>query len=131
MVRESNMKAGISGEWRDGFLFVGNQLALDFLNTRLVMDGEQVELLADGGALARWMGAAGLIDGARSTRLQRRWPAPEFAAGLDEVRQFRESLRRAVFQVEAGDSPSGGFVRELNRLLVEHPYVDQIVGGES
>ena len=37
--------------WKDGFLFVGNHLALDFLNTRPVQDGEAMELLPDFAAL--------------------------------------------------------------------------------
>lgn len=35
----------MSSDWRNGFLFVGNHRALDFLNTRPVMDGQPVELL--------------------------------------------------------------------------------------
>jgi hypothetical protein len=34
-------------DWRDGFLFVSNHLALDFLNTRPVQNGEPTELLSD------------------------------------------------------------------------------------
>lgn len=32
-------------ERRDGFLFLGNQLALDFLNTRPILNGKTMELL--------------------------------------------------------------------------------------
>ena len=32
---------------QDGFLFVGNEQVLDFINTRPVMNGELVELLPD------------------------------------------------------------------------------------
>lgn len=41
-------------DWKDGFLFVGHELALDFLNTRLVQNGEATELLPDFAALVRW-----------------------------------------------------------------------------
>jgi len=51
----------MSKDWRDGFLFVGNQLSLDFLNTRPVIDGKQVELLPDSASLLRWLAAAGLL----------------------------------------------------------------------
>lgn len=33
--------------WKDGFLFVGNRLALDFLNTRPVQNDRPIELLPD------------------------------------------------------------------------------------
>ena len=34
-------------DWKDGFLFLGNQLALDFLNTRPILNGKETELLPD------------------------------------------------------------------------------------
>ena len=52
----------MNNDWRDGFLFVGNHLLLDFINTRPVMTDEPVEMLPDGSALARWLGAAGLVN---------------------------------------------------------------------
>ena len=45
-------------DWNDGFLFVGNHLTLDFLNTRPVQNGEFVELLPDFSSLLRWLSAA-------------------------------------------------------------------------
>ena len=83
------MRLNMNNDWRDGFLFVGNDLLLDFLNTRPVMDGEAVELLPDGSALARWLGAAGVVSQRESGLLMRRWAAREFAAAVAELRQFR------------------------------------------
>jgi len=40
-------KPGRKSDWKDGFLFLGNHLALDFLNTCPVQNGETVELLPD------------------------------------------------------------------------------------
>ena len=121
----------MSGEWRDGFLFVGNQVVLDFVNTRPVMDGQPVELLPDGTALARWLAGAGLVDRKESARLQHRWAGPDSGKKVAGLREFRERVRKAVFQIEAGESASEGFVREVNRLLAEYPYGDQIVRGKS
>ena len=50
-----------SREWIDGFLFVGNHLALDFLNTRLVNEERPLELLPDTVSLRRCLNAAGLL----------------------------------------------------------------------
>jgi hypothetical protein len=52
-------------DWKDGFLFVGNHLALDFLNTCPVQNGEAVELLPDFDALLRWFRAADLLSSVR------------------------------------------------------------------
>ena len=118
-------------DWRDGFLFLGNHLFLDFLNTRPVMNGETVEMLPDGAALARWLGAAGLVNERECARLMRRWAAPEYSAAVEELRQFRESARQAVLKMEEGASVSPGVLRDLNRLLAIFPDIDQVVQTSS
>jgi predicted RNA-binding Zn ribbon-like protein len=77
------------------------------------------------------MAAAGLVTKPQSARLWHRWATPESTAALEELRKFRESLRTVVLRMEAGDSPSAGFLERLNRLLVEYPYPDQVFRGES
>ena len=61
------------GDWKDGFLFVGNQLALDLLNTRPVIEGEPTELLSDLDAVMAWFQVAGLIGTAQGVALRRDW----------------------------------------------------------
>lgn len=121
----------MNNEWRDGFLFLGNHLLLDFLNTLPVMEGEAVEMLSDGPALARWLGAAGLVDKRTTARLAHRWAAPEFATGIEELRRFRESVRETVLKMEEGDAVSPSVLRNLNRLLISHPDIDQVIQAGS
>ena len=120
----------MSDDRRSGFLFVGNALALDFLNTRPLMEGQPVEMLPDGEALAKWMGAAGLVDDEKAARLGHRWKGPRSAGTIKELHRLRENLRRAVFQMEAGGSPPSVFVNDLNRLLGAYPGLDQVVKGD-
>ena len=90
-------------DWRDGFLFVGNHLALDFLNTRPVQNGEPMELLSDFGALLRWFQAAGLLSSQAATRLQRQSGESATARRtLDAMREFREKLRKEILAWEGG-----------------------------
>jgi len=121
----------VNDDWRDGFLFVGNHLILDFINARPIMDGEAVELLPDGSALARWLGAAGLVNQRESARLMRRWSAPEFTAGVQELREFRESVRETVLKMEQGDHVSPGVLKNLNGLLVNYPDLEQVARVEA
>jgi predicted RNA-binding Zn ribbon-like protein len=121
----------VNGDWRDGFLFVGNHLLLDFINTRPVMTDEPVELLPDGSALARWLGAAGLVDKRESARLMRRWSAPEFAAGVQELREFRERVRETVLKMEQDEQVSPGVLKNLNGLLVHYPDLEQVAQVEG
>jgi predicted RNA-binding Zn ribbon-like protein len=102
----------LDGDWIGGYLFVGNRLALDFLNTRL-MDGDQdVEKLPDWAAFSRWCVAAGI------------GPADEGRTGegrIGEIRGFRERLREAVTSLENGKAPAGEFLAEVNSLLSRYP----------
>jgi predicted RNA-binding Zn ribbon-like protein len=118
------------GDWRGKFLFVGNQLALELLNTSLVQDGEPVELLATPTDLAEWLASAGLIPQAQATDLAGSWSTAEAASELAasellKIHAFREHLRAAVIDTEAGRLPSPAFIAELNRWLADYPTIRQ------
>jgi len=120
-------KAIPDSDWRDGFLFVGNQLALDFLNTRPVQNGEPMELLSDFGSLLRWYQAAGLLSSREMANLQRQ--SGESAAArrtLEAIREFREKLRNEILAWESGADVHRTTVAELNRLLAAHPMLSKL-----
>src|SRR6201987_2626879 len=92
-----------SQEWIDGFLFVGNHHALDFLNTRPVLAEGPKELLPDVDALVRWLVASRVFRPPSGKALARKWRALPQAAGLlRELRKFRERWRAMVVRREAG-----------------------------
>lgn len=114
-------------DWRDGFLFVGNHLALDFLNTRPVQDGEPMELLSDFGALLRWFRAAGMLSSREMTNLQRQSGESATARRtLEAMREFREKLRNEILTWEDGGDVHHTIVAELNRLLAAHPMLSKL-----
>jgi predicted RNA-binding Zn ribbon-like protein len=94
------------------FLFVGNRLSLDFLNTRPVIDGAPVELLPDDAALKKWLHATGV---------------PATPVALEPLLEFREDWRTAVLGVEAGKPASTAFLARLNALLRDRPGIDEVV----
>lgn len=107
---------------KDGFLFVGNELALDFLNTRPVQNGEATELLPDFAALIGWFRAAGILTEHRADELTQKWA--ESSAGkltVDDMRRWRERLRKQVIAWEKGASLHPAMVKEVNQLMAEHP----------
>ena len=109
-------------DWKDGFLFLANDLALDFLNTRPVMDGEPVELLPDFDALVRWFVAAGQIKPRAANALRKQWGSTAEAAALPEaMRDLREGLRKAVLSWEAKAAIAASIIGELNHLMAQHP----------
>lgn len=119
-------------DWRDGFLFVGNQPALDFVNTRPEMEGGPVELLSDFNALLRWFKAAELLDRKTAARLARRWGHTSHAQEtVQSMRDWRERLRSQIVSWEAGKSLQPGMRKELNRLLLQYPMLARLSGSEG
>jgi predicted RNA-binding Zn ribbon-like protein len=109
-------------EWRGDHLFVGNWLALDFLNTELMSNGEAIELLTGATAVARWMAHADLLPEKAAMKLERAWERkPAAAEAVTSLRGFRDRLRAAVVAFEAGSGVSADFLHELNSLLRTHP----------
>ena len=109
-------------EWIDGFLFVGNHLALNYLNTKPVLEEGPREFLPDAAAFGRWLVAAGLVTSARSKSATRAWHRTSKAArSMKELRAFRERLREAVLRIESGSPPAESFVEEVNHLLAKYP----------
>ena len=119
-----------TSDWKDGFLFLGNQLALDFVNTQPVLKDEPVELLPDFRALLRWFQAADLLSASEAANLQRRWGESLRARQVVEsMRELREKLRKEVVAWEGGGEVSGSTIRELNRLMAEHPMRTRLTAG--
>jgi len=119
-------------DWRDGFLFVGNHVALDFLNTRPVQKGDPMEFLPDFNALLRWFQAAELLGASDLANLQRQWGnSPRGAHTVEAMRELRERLRKEVIAWEGGSPLHPSTVTELNRLMLAHPMVTRLKTGGS
>jgi predicted RNA-binding Zn ribbon-like protein len=111
-------------EWINGFLFVGNHLALDFLNTRPILAEGPKDLLPDVDALVRWLVASGVLTPQKGKTLAKKWkPMPEASVFLRALLKFRERLRAVVIRQEARLSVGTEFIAELNSLLKQHPRV--------
>jgi predicted RNA-binding Zn ribbon-like protein len=128
-----NVTQNNDAPWKDGFLFLGNQLALDFLNTRPVQNDEPTELLPDFPALLCWFHKAGLLGSAQMADLQQRWGRSADARhALEAMREFREKLRKEVLKWEDGGEVHRSFIDGLNRLMAEHPMCTRLkVGGTT
>jgi predicted RNA-binding Zn ribbon-like protein len=111
-----------NSDWRSGFLFVGNQLALDFLNTYPVQNGEPMELLPDFSALLRWFQAADLLTTREVESLWQQWgESARTRRTVEAMRELRERLRKEVLAWERGGAVHQTAIDQLNRLMAEHP----------
>ena len=127
------VKAESNSDWRDGFLFLGNHLALDFLNTRPLLSGEEpTELLPDFAALQRWFRAAGLLGPRDASALQRQWGESDKARRtLESLHRLREKQRKEILKYEAGEDLPRANVEEINRLMAEHPMRTRLIATED
>jgi predicted RNA-binding Zn ribbon-like protein len=125
-------KAVRESDWKDGFLFVGNHLALDFLNTRPMQDGEPIELLPDINALLRWFVAAGLLSSQQAANLQRQWKgAAESANVTKAIRELREHFRDEVLAREKGSAVHRSMIDELNTMMKLYPMRTRLTSSKG
>jgi predicted RNA-binding Zn ribbon-like protein len=116
------MRAKEPSVWTNGFLFVGNDLALDFLNTRPVLDGRTTELLPDFASLLRWFQTVGLVSPHRAAILKRQWgQSVEARRTVEVMRRLREGLRKAILTWEEKGTAQYSTIEELNRLMAAYP----------
>ena len=119
-------------DWKDGFLFVGNEPVLDFVNTRPVQDGKPMELLKDFGAVLRWFQAAALLRPGEVTSLERQWESTARAQRTTEaLRELREDLRNEILSWEHGGAIHGSTIDHLNGLLTDHPMRTKLKANGS
>ncbi len=111
-----------TSDWKDGFLFLGNHAALDFLNTCPVQNGEPMELLPDFSALLRWFQAVGLLGDRDVANLELQWGKSARARHtVAAVRDLREKLRKEILAWEGGRAIRHTTINELNQLMADHP----------
>jgi len=124
---KSAISAPNPSPWTDGFLFIGNHPALDFLNTRPVLDDGPTELLADFATLLRWFEAAGLLGSQQARLLLKDWSSSfEARQAVEHLRSFREKLRQAVISWEQTGKVSADIVTTLNRIMTSSPMLTRL-----
>jgi len=120
-------KAANKSDWKDGFLFVGGELVLDFVNTRPVQDGEPTELLEDFGAVLRWFQAADLLNSQQAAALEHQWGGTTVAQrAIKDLEDLRERLREEILAWEGGRAIRRSTINELNGLMGVHPMLTRL-----
>ena len=100
------------------FLFVANQLCLDFINTRFVLNGQPVDLLATFSDLIMWLVQVDLVTVEETEKIERQWGRQaQGTQTLEQARAFRATLREMVERIAAGRPVPQDAVEAINEML--------------
>ncbi len=107
--------------------FVGNHLALDFLNTTAAPQGTVVDWLCDGQDLVRWLEEAHAIDRVTAITASK-WSRDALNEAAADARKFRKWLRKFV-TVHMGKPlrATAATIAPLNAMLARDKSFPQIV----
>ena len=100
------------------FLFVANQLCLDFINTKFVLNGQQVDLLSTFSDLVAWLLEVHLLTGEEAKKIERQWGRQaQGTQTLEQARAFRATLREMVERIAAGRPVPQAAIEAINEML--------------
>lgn len=115
-----------------GFLFIANDLCLDFVNTQPIREGKRVDLLTTFSDCLEWLVEAGALESGESRILLGRWQgAPESEAALERALALRAELTVAARCLAAGEPVPASAVEMVNRWLREPRRFSQVVATEG
>ena len=103
------------------FLFLAGHPCLDFLNTRLLVKGQPVELLPSLEEFLRWLTRAGRIDTKTAADALKRWnDSADGVRTVERARAFRETLRHMTEGLVRSRGISTEGVAAINFILAEN-----------
>jgi predicted RNA-binding Zn ribbon-like protein len=103
----------------DPFIFIGERLWLDFVNTDDVRRGVRFDALREFETFVQWLEAASVIDAERAAGLRRRahQQPSGAAAALVDARRVRASLRALAERGGTTEKARNDTIAEINRIL--------------
>lgn len=114
----------------DKFYFVGNNLAIDFVNTKIAADGHPKDLLESLDDLVAWSVAARLIPAAESAARRESWRKLGSAVLIDAV-AFRARLHGLFVDLFSEEPAKSEHIAAINDLLRSKKGYSEIVPAEG
>ena len=101
------------------FIFIGERLWLDFVNTDDLRRGVRYDALREFETFVQWLEAANVLDGERAAGLRRRavQQPSGAAAALVDARRVRASLRALAERGNTTEKARIDTLAEINRIL--------------
>jgi predicted RNA-binding Zn ribbon-like protein len=117
----------MDGSEKPGFLYVGNRLWLDFVNTEIVADGRRVDLLGFYGDVVKWAQVGGAFALNEAEHADAHWArTPDGAGGVAAAREFRRTLRAMAERIAGGGEPTDAELDAINAVLRDRPGATQV-----
>lgn len=109
------------------FLFIGNDLCLDFINTQMIVRGQRTDLLKEWTDLIAWMVRAKLLSAGEGKNMVSRLGDAEGEQLLNEARAFRTVLRELAERIVVGKPVARSTVEAINELYRRRPGYPQLI----
>jgi len=114
------------------FYLVGNNLSVDFVNTRICENGAPKELLESFEDLIAWAVRADLSDLSQAKALLQDWSGrPKAAQVLKLALNFRETLLQMVLNAERGAAIKPAVIKAINLIMKEENGYAEVVRTEE
>lgn len=110
---------------RSNFLWLGNCLALDFVNTEVMHEGPIEELLQTPGDLLHWFAEAGVIQ-AEIGRLAQELGDKELAVALGGARDYRKMIRDSLAVKGFPQAALEDLIANTNQLLAVPTRIERL-----
>lgn len=109
------------------FLFIGNHLALDFINTEMIIKSERTDLLGDFGDLLSWFVEAAVLTQSQANSIRNTLPRDVGTSWLQRARVLRTEVRGMVEQLTEHKPIPESAIKAINSSMSERPGYFQVV----
>ena len=99
------------------FLWTGNALAIDFVNTEIIQNGARVDLLADSGDLLQWLRESEMLGVEELEEIRHRLSPSRLQQELSCAKGYRTTLRSALERLFKHGTVGRTVLAQTNRLL--------------
>lgn len=114
----------------DKFYTVGNNLSLDFVNTKIAENGQPKDLLESFNDLAAWAISAKIVERTEAEALLERW-SKKGASVLREAIDFRLTLHNLFTGLVEGRGKTREGVAAINNFLRRQKGYSELVANEA
>jgi len=103
----------------DKFLWIGNDPAIDFVNTWIVHQGLEVDLLAQPGDLLEWLCGSEMLNDQALKDIKNSFSGSQLERALSGAKDYRTTLRTALQNLSEHGTLQRKALEDTNRLLRE------------